>query len=136
MKLRKSPTFYAWLIILEVGILAFAAGACIGCGTKANPTTPAQLAPGYNNTADQQMGEILSGARAFYTSIQQQSQAGTLVLTPTVKQSFNAFGTTLDAAQVIYLQYHAGIATQASAQAAVNQVQSQQAALPLPGAKP
>ena len=108
----------------------------IGCGTKANPTTPAQLAPGYNNTADQQMGEILSGARAFYTSIQQQSQAGTLTLTPTVKQSFNAFGVSLNAAEIVYLGYHNGANTQAQAQAAVNQVQSQQAALPLPGAKP
>jgi hypothetical protein len=104
--------------------------------TPANPTTPAQLAPGYQNAVDQQMGEILSGARAFYTSIQQQSVAGTLTLSPSVKTAFNTFGASLNAAESVYLAYHGGTATQAQAQALVNQVQSQQAALPLPGAKP
>jgi hypothetical protein len=104
----------------------------VGC----TPTTtnPAQLAPGYQNAADQQMGSILSGARAFYVSIQQQSAAGTLTLTPAVKQAFNTFGVSLNAAEAVYLAYHNGTATQAAAQTAVNTVQSQQAALPLPGA--
>lgn len=108
-----------------------------GCSgsNPSTPTNPAQLAPGYQNQADQTMGSVLSGARAFYVSIQQQSQAGTLTLDPTVKASFNVFGTSLNAAETVYLAYHQGTATQAQAQAAVNQVQSQQAALPLPGAK-
>ena len=99
------------------------------------PIAPAIVAPGYQNQADQTMGEILSGAHGFYLSIQQQSAAGTLTLTPAVKQAFNAFGVSLNAAQTVYLAYHAGTATQAQAQAAVNQVQQQQQALPLPGAK-
>jgi len=103
-------------------------------GSKTNPTTPAQLAPGYSNQADQQMGEILSGARAFYVSIQQQSQAGTLTLSPTVKAAFNDFGVSLNAAESIYLAYHGGTATLAQAQTAVNTVQQKQNALPLPGA--
>jgi hypothetical protein len=111
-------------------------GWIMGCGAKANPTTPAQLAPGYQNSADQQMGEILAGAHAFYNSIQQQQAAGQLGLTDTAKAAFNQFGTALNAAQTVYLAYHSGTATQAQAQTAVNQVQSQQAALPLPGAKP
>ena len=107
----------------------------MGC-VKATSTTPAAaLAPGYQNTADQQMGEILAGAHAFYNSIAQQSAAGTLTLTPAVKLAFNSFGVTLNAAQTGYLSYHAGAATQAQAQAQVNAVQQQQAALPLPGAK-
>lgn len=106
-----------------------------GCGAKANPTTPAQLAPGYANQADQQMGEILAGAHAFYVSIEQQVAGGSLTLTPEVKTGFNTFGTSLNAAQSVYLAYHNGQATQAAAQAAVNTVQQQQAALPLPGAK-
>ncbi len=93
------------------------------------------LAPGYSNAADQQMGEILSGAHAFYQSIQQQSQAGTLVLSPDTKAKFNDFAISLNAAQQVYLAYHAGTATQAQAQASVNVVQSKQSALPLPGAK-
>ena len=121
----------------RLAMLAFLALA-VGWMTACTPTTttPAQLAPGYQNSADQQMGEILSGAHAFYQSIQQQSQAGTLTLDPTTKSAFNQFGTALNAAQTVYLAYHAGTATQAQAQTAVNQVQSQQAALPLPGAKP
>lgn len=98
-------------------------------------TPPQALAPGYQNTADQAMGEILSGAHSFYESIQQQSAAGTLILTAQQKAAFNAFGTSLNAAQTVYLAYHAGQATQAAAQTAVNTVQSQQAALPLPGAQ-
>jgi hypothetical protein len=108
--------------------------ACPG-SNPSNPPTQAQLAPGYQNAADQQMGEILSGAHAFYNSIQQQSQAGTLTLDATTKQAFNTFGIALNSAQQVYLAYHNGQATQAQAQTAVNQVQSQQAALPLPGAK-
>lgn len=116
--------------ILILGLCLLPMG---GCKT-ASTTQP--LAPGYSNTADQQMGQILSGARAFYVSIQQQSAAGTLTLDPTVKVSLNDFGTSLNAAETVYLAYHNGQATQAAAQAAVNTVQTKQAALPLPGAKP
>ncbi len=97
-------------------------------------TTPAALAPGYLNSADQTMGEILAGAHSFYLSIQTQSATGVLTLSPTEKTAFNQFGVALNTAQSIYLAYHSGTATQAQAQAAVNAVQSQQAALPLPGA--
>ena len=105
-------------------------------GCPSSTTNPAALAPGYLNAADQQMGQILAGARSFYVSIQQQSQAGTMTLSATEKQAFNTFGVTLNAAESVYLAYHNGTATQAQAQAAVNQVQQQQNALPLPGAKP
>ncbi len=103
-------------------------------GCKQTGVAP-PTAPGYANQADQQMGSILAGARAFYMSIQQQSAAGTMTLSATEKQAFNAFGLSLNAADTVYLAYHNGQATQAQAQAAVTQVQSQQAALPLPGAK-
>jgi hypothetical protein len=121
--------------LLILTALCLTLTACPG-SNPSNPTTPAQLAPGYSNQADQTMGEILSGAHAFYQSIQQQAAAGTLTLDATTKAAFNQFGTALNAAQSVYLAYHNGQATQAAAQTAVNQVQSQQAALPLPGAKP
>lgn len=105
----------------------------MGCPAKTS-TTPPALAPGYQNSTDQQMGEILAGAHQFYNSIQSQAQAGTLTLTPTVKAAFNDFGTALNAAQSVYLAYHNGTATEAQAQAAVTTVQTKQAALPLPGA--
>jgi hypothetical protein len=121
--------------ILILMSLCLTLTACPG-SNPSNPSTPAQLAPGYQNQADQQMGQILSGARAFYVSIQQQSTAGTLTLDATTKQAFNTFGVSLNAAESVYLAYHQGQATQAAVQTAVNQVQTQQAALPLPGAKP
>lgn len=105
----------------------------VGCAPKNQPTRPATLAPGYMSAADQQMGQILAGARQFYLSIQSQSQSGTLTLTPTVKVAFNDFGAALNTADSVYLAYHQGNATQAQAQAAINLVQQKQAALPLPG---
>lgn len=121
--------------ILLLGLALLIPVVPTGCAKPNTTTPPAALAPGYQNPADQQMGEILAGAHAFYNSIAQQSAAGTLTLTPSVKTAFNAFGVTLNSAQTVYLSYHAGAATQAQAQAAVNAVQQQQAALPLPGAK-
>ena len=59
-----------------------------------------------------------------------------MILSATEKTAFNDFGAAINAAEQIYLGYHAGTATQAAAQTAVNTVQAQQAALPLPGAKP
>ena len=114
--------------------LLILAALCLPLMACTPATTTPPLAPGYSNSADQQMGEILSGARAFYVSIQQQAAAGTLTLDATTKQAFNTFGVSLNAAESIYLAYHNGQATQAQAQTAVNTVQSQQAALPLPGA--
>ena len=106
-----------------------------GCPSSTTTTPP--LAPGYQNSADQQMGEILAGARAFYVSVQQQSAAGTMTLTPTEKTAFNTFGVSLNAAETVYLAYHSNPtpATQAAAQKAVDNVQAQQTALPMPGAK-
>ena len=103
-----------------------------GCAPVTAPPQP--LAPGYQNTADQTMGEILAGAHAFYQSIQQQSAAGTMTLSATEKASFNTFGVTLNGAQAVYLAYHGNptAANLAAAQTAVNTVQTQQAALPTP----
>lgn len=102
-----------------------------GCNTV---TTTQPLAPGYLNQADQTMGEILAASRAFYTTIQSESANGTMVLTAQEKQAFNTFGVSLNAAESVYLAYHANAtaANQAIAQSAVNALQTQQAALPLP----
>ena len=103
-----------------------------GCATATAPPQP--LAPGYSSTADQTMGEILAGAHACYQSIQQESANGQMTLSATEKQAFNVFGTTLNGAQSVYLAYHASPTTAnlSAAQTAVNQVQTQQAALPIP----
>ena len=112
-------------LIVQVGLLV----SLSGCNNP-SPTNPTTLAPGYYNAADQQMGEILSGAHAFYLSVQQQSAAGTLKLSATAKTVFNDFGASLNAADSVYLAYHQTptAANQATAQAAVNVVQTKQAA--------
>ena len=97
-------------------------------------TTAPPTAPGYLSSTDQTMGEILAGARGFYTTIQQESAAGTITLTAAQKSAFNTFGVSLNAAESVYLAYHASptAANLAAAQTAVNAIQTQQAALPLP----
>lgn len=119
--------------LLLLSALAVPLGGCTNPANTSQP--PAAIAPGYFNSADKQMGQILDGARAFYVSIQQQSAKGTLVLDTTTKKAFNTFGVTLNTADAVYLSYHNGTATQAQAQAQVDTVKSQQAALPLPGVK-
>src|ERR1017187_7341759 len=76
-----------------------------GCATATSPAP--RLAQGNQTQADQTMGEILAGAHAFYQSIQQESANGQMTLSPTEKQAFNVFGTTLNGAQSVYLAYHA-----------------------------
>lgn len=110
--------------------LVFAAGC--PSSTATTPATPAVLAPGYINSADQQMGELLAGARSFYTTIQQESLAGTLTLTATEKTAFNALGVSINAASTVYVAYHQGTATEAQASAAIAMVKTKQAALPVP----
>jgi hypothetical protein len=80
------------------------------------------------------MGEILAGAHSFYQTIQQESISGQMTLSATEKTAFNAFGVSLNTAQTVYLAYHANptAANLTIAQSAVNTVQTQQAALPVP----
>lgn len=127
----RNPFNACLLAFVMIAIVLPVAITPMGCKTGTS-TNPAILAPGYQNAADQQMGEILAGAHSFYTTIQQQSASGQLVLTVDQKAAFNTFGVSLNAAQTIYLAYHEGSATQDAAQAAVNLVQMQQSALPIP----
>lgn len=100
-----------------------------GCKAATTNTTPQALAPGYLNQADQVMGQTLVGAHAFYTTIQQDVASGKYTPSSTEKVALNNFATALNAAQLIYIGYHAGANTQAQAQAAVNALSTQQTAL-------
>ena len=106
-----------------------------GCKTTTGTTPP--LAPGYQNSADQQMGQILAGAHAFYQQIQQDSAAGTVALSAGEKTALNDLGTAINYAQTAYLAYHNGQGTQAAAQAAVDAVSAKQTAVQalIPGVK-
>ena len=110
--------------ILEFLGLLLLVPALAGCPTATAPTPP--VAPGYLNQADQMMGQVLAGAHAFYQSVQQQAAAGKLVLAPTEKMAMNDLGVAINAAQTLYLAYHNGQATQAQAQASIDQVTMKQ----------
>lgn len=100
-----------------------------GCHAANSNTPPATLAPGFSSQADQTMDQALVGAHKFYTDIQAQVVAGTYTPVPTEKTALNTFASALNAAQVVYIAFHGGTATQAQAQAAVNDVVSQQTVL-------
>lgn len=118
-----------------------------GCHSASSTTPPSALAPGYSSAADQQMSQILSGARSFYSTIQCETKgmswnqsasqcmtdatiASPLVLSSTEKATFNDFGKSLNLAETIYIAFHNGTATQQAAQDQVNIVQSEQDELP------
>lgn len=135
----------ALLAAMSVGLLMVSS--LSGCKTA---VVAPPLAPGFNNAQDQQIGSILSGARAFYDTIQCETQSlnwdkatsecvadpsitAPLVLSATMKSSFNDFGTALNAANQVYLDYHSGTATEAAAQTQANLIQQKQSALQIPG---
>lgn len=117
-------------------------------GCPATTATPAAtLAPGYSSMADQQMGEVLAGARTFYSTIQCETKGlnwsqltsqcvsdpnitSPMVLSDTEKKNFNDFGKSLNLAETVYISFHNGTATQQAAQDQVNIVQSKQNDLP------
>lgn len=100
-----------------------------GCRAVQSTTPPATLAPGFSSQADQTMDQVLVGAKKFYTDIHAQVVAGTYNPAPAEKTSLNTFASALNTAQVVYIAYHGGTATQAQAQAAVDGVTAQQTAL-------
>ena len=144
MKLRDKNALHFFLI--AAAFIVMFTPDIVGCATATTPAVP--LAPGYINSADQTMGQILSGARGFYSTVQCETQGlnwsqatnlcvadpnitTPLVLSTTTKAVFNDFGVSLNATNQVYLAYHAGTATQAAAQAAVTALQAKQNALPV-----
>jgi hypothetical protein len=100
-----------------------------GCKTTTTTTPTAALAPGFSSAADQTMDQVLVGAKKFYTDIQAQVIAGSYVPSEAEKTALNTFASALNTAQVVYVAYHGGTATQAQAQAAVDTVTAQQTAI-------
>lgn len=111
-----------------LAVVLTASLALAGCKTSST-ANPATLAPGYTNSADQTMGQVLEAAHNFYTQLQTDAAAGKFSPSATEKAALNGFAVTLNSAQAEYLAFHAGTATQAQAQAAVNQVSTAQATL-------
>ncbi len=110
---------------------ALALGLCmsVGCKTVTAPTAPQTLAPGYINGQDQTMGKVLAGVHAYIAKMQAQISDNTFTPSATDKQALNALIATADAAYQTYNSYHAGAATEAAAQTAVNTAYAQQQAV-------
>ena len=120
--------------IIFLSVLFLAALSVTGCKTV---TASAPLAPGYANPADQTMGQTLAAAHAFYQRIQKDSAAGKVSLSAQEKAALNGLGTAINVASALYLSYHNGQSTQAQAQAAIDNVSTQQTAVQalIPGVK-
>ena len=115
--------------------LVLAACLClVGCATATAPTPPtAPLIPGAANQFDQDTYRALATAHAF--AVQAQQNAVQNPVSATQKTILNQFITDLNAADVLYSAYHAGAATQASMQASLNQVKTDQANFSTAGVK-
>lgn len=116
-----------------------------GCRPAATSTPANAVAPGYSNLTDQQIGGILASAHNFLaglgcaekaqgystTTFQCEPAVTVTKFVPTTAEltTLNALEITVNSAQTVYLAYHAGTATLAQAQAAANQVKSQQATI-------
>lgn len=98
------------------------------CKTTSAPSAPQSLAPGYLNQQDEVMGQTLNGIHQFISSVEAKIAAG-YVESPTEKTALNALIATTNAADITYLAYHNGAATQAQAQAQVSQAYLQQQTL-------
>lgn len=98
-----------------------------GCKTNPGPAQP--LAPGFTNSVDQSLGETLAAARAFYSRLQLDATAGTFKPSAAETQALNGLSAAINAAEPVYLAYHAGTGSQAAAQAAIDAVTQKQAAV-------
>jgi hypothetical protein len=95
----------------------------LGCRPATSTTPPAALTPGALNQYDQDFYLTLSAAHGFALSAAAQAQ----VLSPAQKAALNQFITSLNAADLLYAEYHTGAATQASMQSSLNSVSTAEA---------
>ena len=82
-------------------------------GCTPTTTTPAQLAPGYVNSYDQQFAQDIAAAETFYRDQQNNINARTYVPTPTELTALNALGVAISSAksqsQTLQQQIPAGV---------------------------
>jgi hypothetical protein len=121
----KRPLPLTLSIALLVGsIVSLSAGSLAGCKTATATTPPAALAPGALNQFDSDAYQSLSAAHAFAGS----ASANASTLTPTEIAALNTFITALNAADLLYISYHNGQATQVAMETSLNNVTMTQAA--------
>lgn len=102
---------------IGVAVLSLALLGLPGCKTVAAGGTA--TAP--TLTFAQATNASLQAAHKFGMDIAAGVSSGKLVLTPTEKQAFDAFATSLNATDAIFIAYEAGTATQAQVATALAQ---------------
>lgn len=94
-----------------IGVLSLALAGLGFLGCKAASATGTATAP--TLTFAQATNANLQAAHKFGMDIAASVQSGKLVLTATQKQAFNAFSTSLNATDALFIAYERGAATQA-----------------------
>jgi len=127
--------------VLAVMTLCLAGIVMAGCpgSNPLNPPNQAQLAPGYRNAADQQLGQDLAAVSAFKDSevgnynCDASAQAAKTCLSPAQKAVekpyLNSLIDAVNVANAAYTAYHQGSQTLAQAQTAYKSAQSAQTTL-------
>ena len=98
----------------------WAIGALALCIPLMSGCKPATANIGTNATAPNYTNAGLQAAHKYAMDTAASVKSGALVLSPTAKAAFNAFGAALDAADATYISYYKGYATQAQVTASVN----------------
>lgn len=111
---------YLCTFLLAMGIL--------GCQPATSTTPPQALAPGYTSQADQTIGQSLAALHAFVQQATQDYAKLTPAQQATEKDVLNGLVAATNAADSMYLAFHAGSATLQQAQAALANAQTNQAA--------
>lgn len=110
--------------LLAMSLLA--SSGLIGCASATSTTPPVALAPGYTSQFDQTAGQALAAAHALVSKATADYPTLTSAQQATEKPILNAFVAAVNAADTVYLAFHAGTATQAQVQAQLNAVASAQ----------
>ena len=114
--------------LLSLLTLGLALGWCVGCTVTAT-TPPAAVAPGYSSQADQTLGQSLAAIDAFVTQEKANYAQLSSALQAAEKPYLNNLIAAVNAANQVYLAFHAGTATLAQAQVSFATAQSAQTAL-------
>lgn len=96
----------------------------LGCPSATTTTPPAALAPGYSNSADQQLGQDLAAVVGF-TDQEKINYAQLSATQQDAEKSYlNTLINSVNAANAAYNAYHQGVQTLAQAQLALATAQN------------
>lgn len=129
MKLTRKEAILALVLGIGAPLAGFGSAYLMtGCTTASSTTPPTALAPGYNNITDQTVGQTLAAMHALVQKATQDYANLTPAQQASEKTVLNNFVTAVNTADSLYIAYHAGSGTLLSAQNAITDAQTAQAA--------